>query len=101
MKTIEPASEFSWGVVVRDYEVGPYTIREFHPLKREGSRLTDEADFGVRNYHGYIDGKSGSESWETLDEALAGLIVKRSLGPNHRQINCHFIAGVQALAATD
>ena len=94
---IEPMHKFSWGQPLTDEVIGPYTVRAFHPRKVEGSRVTTEIDRTTIHHHGYIDGKDCNESWLTLDEALVGMIVRRSLGPNSRQINEHFIAGIYAL----
>lgn len=98
MKLIEPASEFTWGKVIQDFSIYPYTIRAFHPRKVKGSSLTDEIDLETTHYHGYVSGEDVCESWATIDEALAGLIVRRNIGPNNRQISQHFIAGISAIA---
>ena len=69
---------FLWGLIIEDIEVGPYTVRSFHPEKFDqncygsGFNRTD-----VIHYHGYIDGKSCNESWLTLDDALVGMIARR------------------------
>ena len=89
---------FPWGLIIEDIEVGPYTVRSFHPEKFDqngygsGFNRTD-----VIHYHGYIDGKSCNESWLTLDDALVGMIVRRNVGVNCSQINEHFMAGLNAM----
>ena len=75
------SEKFTWGQIVDRHEIGPYEILEY--VDRETSELF---------FH------SGNESWKTLDEALVGVIVKRHLGPDHRRLNEHFMAGVYALA---
>jgi len=80
--------DFPWGRIVEDHEIGPYMVREYV------DRL-----HGKTLFHGYIDGQDKAESWPSLDAALAGLIVLRSLGPEHRMISAHFITGIQALAS--
>ena len=98
-KPIQSPKDFPWGDVVEDYHVGPYTIRAFHPWKMHGVTLkTDDPDKSKLHYHGYIDNEDASESWPTLDDALAGLIVRRSIGFNHSVIGYHFVAGVRSLA---
>jgi len=92
---LESWGDFSWGRVIGDHKVGPYTIRAYHP------RITGNSagcNAGVTEYHGYIDNKSVGESWTTLDDALAGLIVRRALGANSNDINYHFMAGIRAMA---
>jgi hypothetical protein len=93
----ELRKKFAWGFVIEDIEIGPYTVRSFHPHKREGGRPTGENDLDVIHYHGYIDGKDCHESWLTLDDALLGMIVRRKVGANCRQINEHFMAGLNAM----
>lgn len=91
---------FSWGKVVDRHSIGPYELIEYHPRVVEGSRVTNRIDETKTEFHGIIDGCDVHESWKTLDEALAGLIVRRALGPNSRDINYHFMAGIRALAPT-
>ena len=91
------SGRFPWGRVIDDIDVGKYTIRMFHPYKTDGVRVSNEVDETVTYYHGYIDNVDVFESWITLDECLAGLIVRANLGANHRHINEHFIAGIKAM----
>jgi len=93
----EPLHKFIWGEALSDEVVGPYTVRAFHPHKVEGSHVTKDIDRSKIHYHGYINGKDCNESWLSLDEALAGMITRRSLGPNRSSISEHFIAGIYAL----
>lgn len=64
--------EFTWGRIVKDHAVGPYTIREFHPRKMRAGILR-EVDETVTHFHGYAYGSDMNESWESYDAALAGL----------------------------
>lgn len=89
---------FPWGLIVKDHKIGPYTIREFHPHKRQGSQVTRDIDEYVTEFHGYIDGKDTHESWSTLEEAMAGLIVRKFIGMNNSQIGYHFVAGLRAMS---
>jgi hypothetical protein len=90
-------SKFPWGRVIEDETVGPYMVRSYHPTKSNGGRR--EVDESVTLYHGYINGKDCSESWASIDEALAGLIVRNTLDMNHRSIDTHFIAGLRAMSS--
>lgn len=91
--------EFPWGRIIADETIGPYTVRSYHPNAMNGTTITDVIDETKVEYTGYIDGEYGDNIWDSLDEALAGLIATRALGPNNNDIGNHFIAGVNALAA--
>ena len=89
--------KFPWGFVIEDVEIGPYIVRSYHPRKDiDGGTMSDN-DVSKIHYHGYIDGKDCNESWLTLDDALAGMIVRRNVGVNCSQINTHFMAGLNAM----
>ena len=88
-------SKFAWGTVIERHRVGPYTLVEYHPFKSDVRAMVDT---DVTLYYGVIDGVDQKESWEKLDEALAGLIVRRALGSDHRGVAAHFIAGVRAMS---
>jgi hypothetical protein len=92
--------KFPWGLIVKDHEIGPYTIREYHPGKREGVEVLKMPDMDVTQFHGYIDGKDTHESWNSLEDAMVGLIVRRFLGANNSAINYHFMAGLVARSPT-
>jgi hypothetical protein len=92
---------FPWGFALEDVEIGPYTVRSFHPEKfTHNGHGTGVNDTDVIHYHGFIDGKDCNESWLTLDDALAGMIVRRNVGLNCSQINEHFMAGLNAMKST-
>ena len=91
--------KFPWGLVIKDHEIGPYTIREYHPRKVEGVVVKNEINRDVVQYHGYIDGKDTHESWSTLEDAMAGMIVRKIIGLNASQIGYHFVAGLRAMGA--
>lgn len=94
-KLFKPKSPFTWGLPIKYYHVGPYTVLMFHTWQRKGSSvLTGLADLNKIEYHGWIDGKDTSTSWTTLDEALAGLIAYRHDGPNCRAGD-YFIRSLQ------
>jgi hypothetical protein len=92
---------FPWGSAIEDMEIGPYIVRAFYPEKFENNRGTGVNDTDVIHYHGYIDGKDCHESWLTLDSALVGMIVRRNVGLDCRQINEHFMAGLGAMRTTN
>jgi hypothetical protein len=91
--------DFPWGQIIETTKIGPYEIRAFHPRKVVGLIVSDEIDTAKINYHGFIDGKDTHRSWTSLDEAMAGVIVYRNLGPNSLTVAEHFIAGVNAVKA--
>lgn len=77
-------SRFTWGLVIRIHTVGPYDIIEYHPWKSvRGTVHTGDPDPIRTEFHVYVRGKSTSESFGSLDAALAGAIAYRSEGPNH------------------
>ena len=74
---------FTWGQVVNIHAIGEYSIVEYQPWKTDGCRLKiGDVDFENYLFHGYIDGKCTSRSWESLDAALVGLIAYKRDGPN-------------------
>jgi hypothetical protein len=97
IRSADLVKPFAWGFAIEEIEIGPYIVRAYHPRKEiDGGTMSDN-DLSKIHYHGYIDGKDCNESWLTLDAALVGLIVRRNLGANYRQINEHFMAGLSAL----
>lgn len=101
MTISKAAQDYSFGSVIAEHKIGAYEIWEYHPRKRDGSRITNQIDFDTTHYHGLIDGESTGTSWHSLDAALAGMIVMRSLGPNCHAINECFIAGIEAMTKKD
>ena len=101
MTISKEAQNYFLGSVIAEHKIGPYEVWEYHPRKSKGSVVTREIDFDTTQFHGLIDGKDTGTSWESLDAALAGMIVMRSLGPNCRAINECFIAGIEAMAKKD
>ena len=85
---------FTWGVTRARHEVGPYGLIEYHPYKPGTFNDVDETQI---LFHGYLDGESVGEAWASMDEALAGLIVRRHLGSNFRHLGSHFVGGLLAL----
>jgi hypothetical protein len=86
------------GRIVETYRIGPYVIVEYHPHKLQGSNYLREIDESRTEFYGYEDGKKARESWNSLEEAMVGLIVKHFVGLNYHAINRHFMAGLKAMA---
>ena len=79
------AKQLGWlGKVTEFFEVGNYVIAKY-----------DDKKSGLPLYHPYVDGENTSESYDTLDAALAGAIAYRKEGPNHRA-DRYFIKGMVA-----
>ena len=75
---------FTWGDVIAVHQIGEYAIAEFYSWATDGARVRTGTPSDKLQYHGWIDGKSISRSWPTLDAALAGCIAYKHEGPNHR-----------------
>lgn len=75
---------FTWGEVVAVHDIGPYSLVEFHPHVFEDGRGTDKVDYDATEFHGYVNGESISQSFGSLDAAMAGVIAYRNDGPNSR-----------------
>ncbi len=90
--------KFNWGQVVKDHVIGPYTIREYHPRKRQGKNVLPEIDGTAVEFHGYIDGQDTHESWASLEDAVVGMIVRRMVGLNRSAIAVHFMAGLRGMS---
>ena len=73
---------FAWGESIRLHEVGPYSILEFHPWKTmDSTSRIDQTDTHITHFHGWINCKDTNMAFNTLDDALAGLIAYRHNGP--------------------
>jgi hypothetical protein len=85
---------FTWGEPIRLYEVGPYSILEFHPWERKnGSISTGQPDKDSIEFHGWVDNRDTCMGFNTLDDALAGLICYRHDGPNSQAAR-YFMRGL-------
>lgn len=78
--------EFPWGPVVTVHSIGRYDVLEY---LRDNSNLgnPDEdsvAEHGATFYHSFIDGRSTSCSYRSLESALVGAIDTARSGPNSR-----------------
>lgn len=84
---------FPWGLVKQTHEVGPYMVVEYHPRKTKGCEVTREIDHDQTMYHPYVDGRDTSNSFSSLEEALAFSIAYRKEGGNTRA-HTYFIRGL-------
>lgn len=85
LDAIRNGAQFTWGTAIHLHEVGPYSILEFHPWKRDGvSIVTGDPDTSKTQFHSWVDGKNTSHSYASLDAALAGCIAHRYEGSMHQ-----------------
>ena len=76
---------FTWGQLIDIHDIGAYTIVCYHPWTTEKNAVkVGTPSLGELSYHGYVNGKNTSESWPSLDAALAGCIAYKREGANHR-----------------
>ena len=79
--------KFVWGSIKNIYTVGEYDILEY-----------EDTDHGIPNgeimFHPYIKGRDTSHSYETLEEAMAGMIAIKMDGWNTRA-DQYFINGIK------
>lgn len=77
------AKSFSWGEVKTVHIVGEYQIVEYHPRAcTESGRITQDIDHNKTNFHPYINWEDTSHGYNSLDEALVGVIALKAEGPN-------------------
>lgn len=86
---------FTWGHVERIWVIGAYTIASFHPWKVIGCSIqTGEPQMGLLHYHVWIDGKDCSESFDSLESAMAGAVAYAIEGAGHRA-DFYFMAALR------
>lgn len=73
--------EFPWGPVKEVHIIGDYQIVEFHPRVFKNGHGTSEYSEST-SFSAYIGWHSISRSYDTLDEALVGLIAYKHDGNN-------------------
>lgn len=81
---------FPWGPIVDTHEVGNFVIAEFHPEIFKDNIGTKKYDKTTTNFHVFINGKSTSRSYSSLDMALIGAICIKHEGLNTQAP--HYIA---------
>lgn len=79
LNKVKQGQPFTWGEVIRIHTIGEYDIVEFYRWDEKGKADTTDISF-----HCYLNGKSVSQSWSSLDEALVGLIAYKHEGPNSK-----------------
>lgn len=77
----ETLKKFPWGPVVAVHEIGEYSVVEYHPEVFEKSTGTGR-HHEYTNFHPYLNGKDTSQSFDTLDGALIGVIALKYDGLN-------------------
>lgn len=83
LKALKQHARFTWGRIIKIEEIGPYAIASYHPRKVDGCVVTHAINEKEIQYHAWVDGKDCSESFESLEAALAGCIAYKIEGCNH------------------
>lgn len=74
---------YTWGEVIEVHTIGQYSFVEYHPWETRGSIiLSGQPNYGARAFGAYIDGRSISRSYDSLDAALVGVVGYRHDGTN-------------------
>jgi hypothetical protein len=86
LDALKRGEAFTWGEVVAIHSVGAYAVVEHHPWMRTENRmvLTGQPDRQVTEFQAYVDGKDCSQTFGSLEAALAAAIADKAEGPNHR-----------------
>jgi hypothetical protein len=84
LSELKQGKRFTWGKIISIMEIGPYSIASYHPRNVEGCVVLQTINKDKVQFHAWIDGKDCSESFESLDAALAGCIAYKIEGSNHR-----------------
>lgn len=75
---------FTWGQIIKIQEIGEYSIVEFYPWVTDGCTVkTGVPNFKKVCFHGWVNEHDCSQSWESLDAAIAGVIAYKYEGCNH------------------
>ena len=64
-------AKFTWGVILKVHDVGPYTIVEY-----------EDRNDRTTKFHVYVDGKATNNSTSTLEGALMLAMARKHLEPN-------------------
>ena len=75
---------FTWGEIVQIHEVGEYAVAEYLEWERDGITIKTGAPSENHSFFVWVDGRSTSHSYNSLDAALAGAIAYKYEGANHR-----------------
>ena len=71
---LKNGEKFTWGNVIAFHNVGPYDIVEYDKIMH--------GENTGRAFHIYIDGKSQSRGYDSLDAALVGCVAINNDGLN-------------------
>ena len=91
---VKNGNPFTWGKVIEIHEIGEYSIIEYYSRDLNGSGPPYNYE-SIPSFHGYINGKSTSRSYGSLDEALVGVIGYKHDGSNS-QAAMYFMRMIQA-----
>ena len=75
---------FAWGKVVKVHSIGDIDIIEYFDRMRKGSTITKEIDYNTKCFHPYLKGKDTNNSYESLDQAIIGVLCTKYEGANSR-----------------
>lgn len=73
---------FPWGPIDAIHCVGPYAIVEYREDRSTFTPASSWQNHGRTLFAPYLDGRSVSESFLSLDSALVGAVAYRREGPN-------------------
>lgn len=80
---------FTWGPVVKVHKIGDIQIVEYRNDLSNMSNCTRPEEHGMHMFSGYLNNKSTSHSYRTLDSAIVGTIAIKRRGLNS-QAAVHF-----------
>ena len=91
LKALKQHARFTWGRIIKIEEIGPYAIASYHPRKVNGCTwgnmevrtVTQAINEKEIQFHTWVDGEDCSESFHSLEAALAGCIAYKTEGRNH------------------
>lgn len=79
---VKAGHAFSWGKVIKTYEIADYAIIEYHPWVYKNGCGTGMIDSEELEYSCYIGGKAIGRSADSLDAALVVCIAYKYDGCN-------------------
>jgi hypothetical protein len=83
LQELKEGKPYTWGEVIKIHEFFSYAIVQSHPHVFEGNAGTSKINTRKYEYHPYVDGRCCSESFSTVDSAIAACIAYRHEGANH------------------
>jgi hypothetical protein len=83
LNELRQSNKFTWGNIIRFYDVGPYVIAEYNPWFRDVAGQVHVGDFSNEiYYHIWVDGRDSCRSSCTLEGALAEAMAYKHDGIN-------------------